>query len=132
MKIGDVMVRDVVSVDYKTPVIEACKIMGEKKIGCVLVTKDGKPYGIFTERDLLSKVLLEGDLNEEIGKYCSAPLIVVTPDYDIVESARIMADMKIKRLIVLNEETEEVEGIFTAADLARVIAEYGVKELESE
>ncbi len=126
------MVKDVVSVDHKTPVIEACKIMGEKKIGCVLVTKDGKPYGIFTERDLLSKVLLEGNLNEEIGKYCSAPLIVVTPDYDIVESARIMADMKIKRLVILNEETEEVEGIFTAADLARVIAEYGVKELESE
>ncbi len=121
------MVKDVVSVDYKTPVMEACKIMGKKRIGCVLVTKEGKPYGMFTERDLLSKVLLEGDLNEEVGKYCSAPLIVVTPDYDIAESARIMADMKIKRLVVVDEETEEVVGIFTAADLARVIAEHGVE-----
>lgn len=127
MKIGDAMVRDVVSVDYKTPAIEACKIMGKKRIGCVLVTKEGKPYGMFTERDVLSKVLIEGDLNEEVGKYCSTPLIVVTPDYDIIESARIMADMKIKRLVVVDEETEEVVGIFTAADLARVIAEHGIE-----
>jgi len=52
---------------------------------------------------------------------------VVTPDYDIAESARIMADMKIKRLVVVDEETEEVLGIFTAADLARVIAEQCVE-----
>jgi len=126
MKIGEAMVKDVVSVDYKTPVSEVCKLMGEKKIGCVLVTKEGKPYGIFTERDLLSKVLMEGSLDEEVGKYCSTPLIVVTPDYDIVESARIMAEMKIKRLVVVDEESEEVKGIFTASDLAKVLAEKGV------
>ncbi len=127
MKIGDVMVKDVITVDCKTPVIEVCKIMGEKKIGCVLVTKEGKPYGIFTERDLLSKVLLEGNLEDEVERYCSTPLIVVTPDYDIVESARIMAEMKIKRLVVVDEENEEVKGIFTASDLARVIAEKGIQ-----
>ncbi len=126
MKIGEAMVKDVVSVDYKTPVSEVCKLMGEKKIGCVLVTKEGKPYGIFTERDLLSKVLMEGSLDEEVGKYCSTPLIVVTPDYDIVESARIMAEMKIKRLVVVDEESEEVKGIFTASDLAKILAEKGV------
>ncbi len=126
MKIGEAMVKDVVSADYKTPVSEVCKLMGEKKIGCVLVTKEGKPYGIFTERDLLSKVLMEGSLDEEVGKYCSTPLIVVTPDYDIVESARIMAEMKIKRLVVVDEESEEVKGIFTASDLAKVLAEKGV------
>ncbi|AEA46409.1 CBS domain-containing protein [Archaeoglobus veneficus] len=121
MRIGDVMVRDVVSVDYKTPVKDVCKIMGEKKIGSVIVTRDGKAFGIFTERDLLSKVLLEGSLDEEVGKYASTPLIVITPDYDVREAARIMADMKIKRLVVM--EDEEVKGIFTSADLARVIAE---------
>ncbi len=120
MRVGDAMVRDIVSVDYRTPVKEVCRIMGEKKIGSVLVTKEGKPYGIFTERDLVSKVLLEGNLDDEVGKYTSSPLITVSPDYSLREAARIMADMKIKRLIVI--ENDKVVGIFTAADLAKAIA----------
>ncbi|KUJ92843.1 MULTISPECIES: CBS domain-containing protein [Archaeoglobus] len=119
MKIGDVMTKEVVSVDYSTKVKEVCKIMGEKRIGSVIVTRNGKPVGIFTERDLLSKVLLEGSLEDEVGKHISSPLIVVSPDYDVRESARIMADMKIRRLVVMEEE--EIKGIFTAADLARVL-----------
>ncbi|MEM4292056.1 MAG: CBS domain-containing protein, partial [Archaeoglobaceae archaeon] len=46
---------------------------------------------------------------------------VVSPDYDVRESARIMADMKIRRLVVM--EGGEIKGIFTAADLARVLGE---------
>lgn len=120
MKIGDLMVKEVVFVDCKDKVRDVSKIMGEKRIGSVVVTKEGKPFGIFTERDLLSKVLVEGDLEDEVEKYTSAPLITVSPDYSVKESARIMSDMKIKRLVVI--EGEEVKGIFTAADLADVCA----------
>jgi len=121
MKIGDVMVKEVVSVDYKTPVKEVCKVMGEKRIGSIIVKREGKPYGIFTERDLLSKVLLEGSLEEEVGKYASTPLIIISPDYDVREAARIMTDMRIKRLVVM--EGEELKGIFTSSDLAKIFAE---------
>lgn len=121
MKIGEVMNKEVVSVDYETKVRDACKIMGEKRIGSVLVTREGKPVGIFTERDLLSKVLLKGSLDDEVGKYMSSPLVVVSPDYDVRESARIMADLKIRRLVVMEEGV--IKGIFTASDLARVLGE---------
>ncbi|MEM0330995.1 MAG: CBS domain-containing protein, partial [Archaeoglobaceae archaeon] len=47
------MTKNVVMVDYATRVKDVCRIMGEKKIGSVVVTKEGKPFGIFTERDLL-------------------------------------------------------------------------------
>ncbi len=123
MKVGDVMTREVISVDYETKVKEVCKIMGEKRIGSVIVTQYGKPVGIFTERDLLSKVLLKGSLDDEVGKYMSTPLIVISPDYDVRESARIMADIKIRRLVVM--EGGEIKGIFTASDLARVLGERG-------
>jgi len=119
MKIGDVMTKNVVMVDYSAKVRDVCKLMGEKRIGSVIVTKEGKPYGIFTERDLLSKVILLGSFEEEVGKYCSSPLIVVSPDYDIREAARIMADMKIRRLVVAEEG--EVKGIFTSSDLVKTL-----------
>ncbi len=119
MRIGDVMTRDVVMTDYSTKVREVCRIMGERKIGSVIVTKEGKPFGIFTERDLLSKVLLSGSLEDEVGRYSSSPLIVISPDYDVKEAARIMADMKVRRLVVM--EGEEIKGIFTSSDLVRVL-----------
>jgi CBS domain-containing protein len=99
--------------------------MGERRIGSVLITKGEKPYGIFTERDLLSKVLLEGNLDDEVGKYTSTPLITVSPDYSVKESARIMTDMRIKRLVII--EGDEVRGIFTAANLAEVCARSPLK-----
>ncbi|MCX8172116.1 MAG: CBS domain-containing protein [Archaeoglobaceae archaeon] len=122
MKIGDVMTKNVVMVEGSTKVRDVCKIMGEKRIGSVLVLKEGKPFGIFTERDLLSKVMLHGSLDDEVAKYSSSPLIVVSPEYHIKEVAKIMADMKIRRLVVV--EKDEVKGIFTASDLAKVLARW--------
>jgi len=119
MRIGDVMTKDVVMVDYNTKVREVCRIMGERKIGSVIVKKEGKPFGIFTERDLLSKVLLSGSLEDEVGRYSSSPLIVVSPDYEVKEAARIMADMKVRRLVVM--EDGEIKGIFTSSDLVRIL-----------
>ena len=120
VKVGDAMVKDIVSIDYKTPVREVVRIMGQKRIGSVLVSRDGEIYGIFTERDLVSRVLLEGSLDDEVGKYTSTPLITVSPDYDLKEATRIMADMKIKRLVVV--EDGKVVGILTASDIVKAIA----------
>ena len=52
------MRRNLVVVDEKTRVKDVVKIMGKNKIGSVLVARNGLIYGIFTERDLVSKVLL--------------------------------------------------------------------------
>ncbi|MCS7122002.1 MAG: CBS domain-containing protein [Archaeoglobaceae archaeon] len=121
MKIGDAMVKNVVFVDYSTKILEVCKIMGEKRIGSVIVLRSGKPYGIFTERDLLSKVFLEGKLEEEVGKYASSPLVVVSPDYDVREAVKIMRDLKIRRLVV--SEGDKIVGILTASDIVKLLGE---------
>ncbi|ADB57456.1 CBS domain-containing protein [Archaeoglobus profundus] len=120
VKVGDAMVREIVSVDYRTPVKEVVRIMGQRKIGSVLVSRNGEIYGIFTERDLVSKVLLEGSLDDDVGKYTSTPLITVSLDYDLKEATRIMSDMKIKRLVVV--EDGKIVGILTASDVVRAIA----------
>ena len=121
-EIRDVMREDVVTLDEDTSVLEAAKLMGEKHLGSVVVTKDGKPTGIFTERDFLSKVILEGCELEDVtvGSYASKPLITISPDFHLREAARIMADMKVKRLVVM--DNEKLVGIFTASDLAMALA----------
>lgn len=121
-EIRDVMKKDVVSVDEETSVLEAAKLMGERHLGSVVVTKDGKPTGIFTERDFLSKVIVEGrELDDvSVGSYASKPLITISPNFLLKEAASIMADMKVKRLVVM--DNDELVGIFTASDLALALA----------
>jgi CBS domain-containing protein len=122
MRIKDVMKKNLVSIDGERKVIDACKLMGKMHIGSVLVTLENKPYGIFTERDLLSKVVAKGlgIKKAKVKNYASHPLITVDGNYSVRECARIMSDMKIERLIVTSRG--KIRGIFTASDLARVIS----------
>jgi len=109
------------TVDSETSVADACKLMGEKHIGSILVSHKGVANAIFTERDLMSRVLPEKkDLTRlTVGAYASSPLITVAATTDVKEAARIMAEMKVRRLIVVRDG--KPIGIFTAADLAKAV-----------
>ncbi len=120
MKIGDYMEKEVVMVDEGEKVIDVARILGEKRIGSVIVTKNGKPYGIFTERDFFSRAVMDNGLDNSVGMYASSPLITVSPEYTVEEASKIMADMKIRRLVVVAEG--EIVGIFTASDLVRALS----------
>lgn len=108
-----------VTVDSETSVADACKVMGEKHIGSILLSRKGVVNAIFTERDLLSRVLPEKkDLARvTVGAYASSPLITVAATTDVKEAARIMAEMKVRRLVVVLDGRPI--GIFTGADLAK-------------
>jgi CBS domain-containing protein len=123
IKVRDVMVSPVVTVDVNASVEEACRIMGEKHIGSVIVTEKGKPAGIFTERDLLTKVLVKdlSLLRERVKSFMSSPLTVITPDFELKEAARVMTQLKIRRLPVVQEG--QLLGIITSADITRAIGE---------
>jgi len=110
-----------VILDSATSVAAACRLMGEKHIGSVLVSRNEVTYAIFTERDLMSKVLpMKKDLDLlAVGSYASSPLVTVTPSTDVKEAARIMAEMKVRRLAVV--EDGKPIGVFTSADLAKAV-----------
>lgn len=123
LRIGEVMKKNIITIDENATVDEACALMGEKHIGSLLVTRDGKPVGIFTERDFLSRVVCGGAEpgSAKVSEFMSEPLITVNSRFTVREAARIMKDMKIKRLVVADDD--EIVGVFTAADLVDVIAE---------
>jgi signal-transduction protein with cAMP-binding, CBS, and nucleotidyltransferase domain len=119
--VRDFMSRPPLTVDSEISVAEACRLMGEKHVGSILVSHKGVANAIFTERDLLSKVLPEKrDLAElKLGAYASSPLITVAGGTDVKEAARVMTEMKVRRLVVVRDG--QPAGIFTAADLAKAV-----------
>jgi len=116
-KVKEIMVSPVVTVDAETTIYEAAKIMGEKKIGSVVVTKDSKPIGIFTERDLLTKVIANGlDMrNTNVTIPMSSPLITVDEETSVKDAIILMAGRKIMRLPVVREE--KLVGMVTGTEI---------------
>jgi predicted transcriptional regulator len=94
--------------------------MDEKRIGSVIVGRNHE-LSIFTERDLLKKVLaLKVSLETPVGKVATKPLITAMNGIDGREAAQIIASRKVKRLPIV--AGNELIGILTARDLVEAFA----------
>lgn len=110
------MSKPVVSVEENVTIQEVAKIMGEKRIGSVIVNKKDDPYGIFTERDLISNFLAKDrTLQSKVGECASKPLITIPSGASVHHATYIMASKHVKRLPVM--KGEKIVGIITARDL---------------
>jgi len=119
LKVEDVMVEDVVTVEADATVKKAVSIMNKNEIGCLIVVKHGKAVGIVTERDMLTRVLAESRNPERtrVSEVMSAPLIAAQPEMELEEAARLMFNMKVKKLPVVSNG--QLVGLITLTDLAR-------------
>jgi CBS domain-containing protein len=114
--IEDVMNTRIFDIPYEESIFEAVRTLHEKRVGSVIVIKDKKPYGIFTERDVLTKVISNGvQLSEKVGEACSTPLITAQHGIRANEAANIMSINTLKRLPLIQDGN--VTSIVTARDL---------------
>ena len=118
--VKDLMPQNIISILPETSVVEATRIMSTRDISSILI-KTGDDYvGIFTDRDVMRKVVASGlDPNDTVVReIMSSPLITISEDAGIQEAAEKMRDRKIRRLVVINEGA--VVGIISESDIARV------------
>jgi CBS domain-containing protein len=129
LRVADAMRTNVVRVEEGASVAEASLSMYKKGQGCAIVSRQGKPLGIVTERDVTWKVAAKGldPKSVKVAEIMSKPLITIDPDADLAEAAKIMKKHKIRRLAVVKEET--LNGILTAADIGRNLESYMDKEI---
>ena len=90
--------------------------MHKKRIGSVIVLKNKKPYGIFTERDLLINVLsYDVETHQSVGGYCTTPLVTSGVGIKGGDACKIMSKHKIKRLVLT--KNKKLYSIVTARDI---------------
>ncbi|MGQ9538050.1 MAG: CBS domain-containing protein [Candidatus Bathycorpusculaceae bacterium] len=113
------MVKEVITIDENSTVKEAADVMNKFEIGCLIAVRKGKAVGIITERDLLKRVVAEAkDANKtRVKEVMSSPLVVVEPHMDLEEAVKLMFQMKIKKLPVVNEK--RLVGLVSLTDIAR-------------
>jgi CBS domain-containing protein len=119
LRVEDVMVKEVVTIDEDSTVKEAAEVMNKFEIGCVIAVRKGKAMGILTERDLLKRVIAEGkDASKtKVKDIMTSPLIVAEPGMDLAEAVKLMFKMKIKKLPVV--DGKRLVGLVSLTDIAR-------------
>jgi len=124
LRVAEAMRKNIVTVDEGASVAEASMNMHKKGEGCAIVLRQGKPFGIMTERDVTWKVAGEGldPKNVKVFEVMSTPLVTVDPDADLQEAAKVMKDHRIRRLAVVRENV--LYGVLTAADVSRNLEKY--------
>jgi CBS domain-containing protein len=105
--VRDVLASKVQGVQCTTPdtsVLEAVNQMNEYKIGALVVVDGGKVVGMFTERDVLRRLVGEQRLPSEtrVGQIMTTTVVRCTPETDLDEVSALMATRRIRHLPVCN------------------------------
>lgn len=124
MKVKDIMSRPIITEDEETLVTKIAEDMEELGIGSVVVTKDGVPTGIITERDIALKVLLQNRRASEVKakEIMTSPLATIEPEASVEDACKLAARKRIKRLPVV--ENGVPIGIVSIRDLLTRKPEY--------
>jgi signal-transduction protein with cAMP-binding, CBS, and nucleotidyltransferase domain len=111
--------RRVLSIDADATVYEAVERMVGANVGSLLVEVDGRINGIFTERDYLRRVTLEGRTDKEstVREIMTSPLLVVSPETSLEECMSLMTERRIRHLPVA--QGGKVIGVISIGDVVK-------------
>lgn len=122
--VGEFMRTEVLTCAPDLPLAEAAARMRASDCGSILVlTTDGKPAGIWTERDAAHLDLTDStQLDQPIGSAMSAPLRTIEPQAEAGEAILVMQAQHLRHLVVVDVNGRML-GIVSRTDLA---LRYGV------
>jgi CBS domain-containing protein len=124
----------VLTTHRRASVLEAIGVMSQANIGALVIEESERPVGIFTERDYLRKIALEGRSSREtaVEDVMSTPLITVELTESTRRAMETMTDCRCRHLVVL--DGDRMAGIVSLGDLVKhmlVEKEAEVEQLSS-
>ena len=109
--------RDVIIIGEDATVVEAAKLMSDQHIGSLVVGRGDKVIGIFTERDVLNRVVARrlDPLKTLVQDVMTAPVAVCRPTTKLAECRSVMTAKRIRHLPVV--EDNELLGMISTGDI---------------
>ena len=111
--------RQVYTTTKAATVSEAVAEMNEKGIGALVVMDGGRPVGIFTERDVLVRIV-DADMDPaltHVGDVMTRSLLTIRPEMHLDEAMALMTEHRHRHLPVL--EDGELVGMLSIGDVMR-------------
>ena len=109
---------DVVSIQPTATVLEAARLMNDRGVGGVVVVDETNALlGIFTERDILRRVVAAGLPPEttKVADVFTRDIVTCTPEMNVEEIGAIMTTRRVRHLPVV--DSRGLHGVVTIGDL---------------
>src|SRR5256885_6811502 len=104
--------------DPSATVLDATQKMNQHKLGALVVMSGGRVVGMFTERDVLRRVV--GEMRDpsktRVAEVMTSEVICVRPDTDMDEVSAIMQQRRIRHLPVCDKDGE-LQGMISIGDV---------------
>jgi diguanylate cyclase (GGDEF)-like protein/PAS domain S-box-containing protein len=118
-KVSSIMSKDVITLEPDVSLRAAIEKMIFNNIGCIVVIKDKKPFGILTERDIIQIIGQNIDINIiNLSSTMKSPVIAISDETDIPEAANLMIINNLRRLVIVDKD-HNILGIITQTDIIR-------------
>ena len=122
--------RAIYSVDVDDPVLEAIRLMADKRVGALPVLRNGALAGIMSERDYARKVVLLGRSSAEtpVSTIMSSPVVTVTSSDTVQHCMEVMTARRIRHLPVVDQGN--LIGMVSIGDCVKSIIDEQRAEIE--
>lgn len=109
--------KEVVTASASTSVLEAARLMNDRGIGGVVVTENDRVVGIFSERDILRRVVAEqrNPSSTVLRDVMTTPVVDASPDTTLEDCRGIMTERRIRHIPIL--DGQRLCGIITIGDI---------------
>lgn len=132
-KVNEIMSGELVTVTPSSTTFEAMELMDEKNVGRVVITENQIPVGIFTERDVLKRVMNK-DLDPKktaIKKVMTSPVRAVPENTHIIDALGRMYRSKFRHLLVRDQRGNMI-GMISMRRILKLAVELGQGLAESQ
>jgi CBS domain-containing protein len=126
--------QDIWSITPDALVIDALKLMAEKRVGALLVLEVDQVVGILSERDYARKVSLQGKSSKTtpVREIMTQKVVYVRPEQSIEECMALMTDKRIRHLPVL--DGNQLIVVISIGDVVKAVIseqEFIIAQLEN-
>ncbi|HMF27913.1 MAG TPA: CBS domain-containing protein [Candidatus Cybelea sp.] len=119
MKVKDAMTHDVCLATPDQTIGDAARVMAQIDAGALPVEQDERLVGVITDRDITVRAVARGKSSTaKVREVMSREVLYCFDDEDLDDVLRNMADIKVRRLLVLNR-AKRLVGIVSLGDLAQ-------------
>jgi CBS domain-containing protein len=113
---------DYIAVSPFTPLAQAIEAMKGDEGGCVIISDDGRVAGIFTERDLLTRIVGQSvDLNSPISEWMQPAVETLSTHATVGDAVKLMNDRSFRNVPLV--KNGELVGSISVFDIITYLAE---------
>lgn len=116
--------RPVVSVSPEQNIAEACQLLQDNNVGCLVIQEEGVLCGIITDRDIALKVSGQGKTPEQtsVREVMTPKPAYIHADRTLHQLTTLMHNRHVRRVPIVDAE-EKVVGLVTLDDLLMLLSE---------